>query len=92
MSDAEGSWLSRKLAFATLTAALVLVAGRYMPPAALGDVLWALTLVCAIYLGGNTATRLINARFQAPATPKGPAPAKPAKATKPAPLGPELPL
>lgn len=68
---ADGGFLSRKLVFATFTSILIVVASLVVPGVALSTVIEGLTFVCAIYVGGNAATRFIQTRGQAPAPASG---------------------
>jgi hypothetical protein len=89
----DGGMKSRKLLFAVLTSALILVAGKYLPDASLGEIVMGLVSVCGIYVGGNAAARWISSSHaagvakakitadsaSAPPAEPAPPPAKPKK-------------
>jgi hypothetical protein len=77
----DGGMASRKMWFAGAIALLVIVAAKVLPEAAVGDAVMGLVSVCAIYVGGNTATKWVLGRAPgltaAPASKTDPEPTKP---------------
>ncbi len=73
---------SRKMWLAVAIAVLVVVAAKVLPEATVGDAVMGLVSVCAIYVGGNTATKWVLGRAPGltPAPKTDPEPTKPAGA------------
>jgi hypothetical protein len=58
----DGGVKSRKLWFAAGTSILIVIASKILPEAVLGEAITGIVSTCAIYVGGNTATRWIGAK------------------------------
>lgn len=73
---------SRKMWFAGAIGLLIIVAAKVLPEAVAGEAIMGLVSVCAIYVGGNTATKWVLGRAPglAPAPKTDPEPTKPAGA------------
>jgi hypothetical protein len=75
----DGGMASRKLWFAILASVLVIVAAKVLPEATAGDAVMGLVSICAIYVGGNAATKWVLGRAKLggkkapPAAPTPPA-------------------
>lgn len=53
---------SRKLWFSAGTSLLIALAALFVPAALFAEVVMGLVSICAIYVGGNTATRWVNGK------------------------------